>query len=139
MPRPAFTLSIRRWMIVVLATAIILGAGVAARDWLRAHQRVLSTHRDYLRSLSIYDEGRVSCLEVAFRSRFLMDAECDMAHSKGARASAISAHFRRLQSLRDEEARLLACEVDHCGIGRMELQELDEILIEARVLLAHQQ
>jgi hypothetical protein len=132
--------SIRSWMIVVLVTAIILGAGVAARDWLRAHQRVLVAHNDYLNSLTLYQEGRASCLELAFRSRCLMDAECDMPYSPGARVSGISGHIRRLQTLRDEEARLSASEL-HYGRGSdtTDLEKLDAILVEARALTANRQ
>jgi hypothetical protein len=136
MPRPVFRFSIRRWIVLVATFAMVLGAGVAARSWYRVHARLISAQQDYARSVNLYDEGRVSCLEVAFRSRCVMNAECELAYSKGARVSAASAHCRRLQSLRDEEARQLAGFLDCHWVGHRELEELGEILIEAKAMMA---
>jgi hypothetical protein len=128
--------SIRRGIKVVAAFALVLGCGVATRDWYQARKRLFSADHAYSRSCVLYEDGRATCIEVALRSRCVMDAELELLGSSRERSLAVVRHVRRLQSLRDEEALMMETELDCHGVGRTMLAELDGVLIEARALLA---
>jgi hypothetical protein len=128
--------SIRRGMVIVAMASMILSAGVAARDWHRAWLRVSTAHRDYSQSCRRYEEGRATCLEVASRSRSLMDAQSEWGGSSKSRRLALGDHVRRLQSVRDQEARIQATELDCHGVGRAMMVEMVVILEVAKSMLA---
>ena len=106
----------RRWMILVIVTAVFAKAGIVAGR-LKAHASVLRKHQA---AVNCFEEGRVTLAQTVLSSERLLEAELAICLTSAQRLTAISAHLKRAHLWIEREKR----EIPWCRATKRREEEI---------------